>query len=489
MPLARTLLPAWPQLSMVPPFASLFRPRIIMTPSTADQKNRSYHIWTMGCQMNEADSRRVASELEHLGYQPSDVAEEADLVILNTCVVKQQAEDRIYGRLGSLKTAKAERPDMTLALMGCFVGVKEAPRLRQSFPFVDVFMPPSDSAPLIDYLQQSQLYDGALLADQRDRDLRDVLQDAPLLLPLDQRKANTVSAHVPVVLGCSHACSFCIIPYRRGKERSRERAEVLDEIRQLVDQGIKEITLLGQIVDRYGLELDDPTTLAQLLRDAHEISGLERIRFLTSHPNWMTDELLDAVAELPRAMPHLEVPIQAGNDEVLGNMRRGYTVDDFRRLVERIRVRTPQAAINTDIIVGFPGETEEQFEDTVRICDGIRFDKIHLSKYSERPRTVAARRHPDTVSEEEKSRRWHRLDGLQREWLTTSQEQIVGQTVEVLVDRHAKGRPGGRTPQNKLVYIDTEPRDELLGKLVQVDIHYASPYSMIGTLNEEIHGC
>ena len=171
--------------------------------------------------MNEADSRRVASELEHLGYQPSDAPEESDLVILNTCVVKQQAEDRIYGRLGSLKTAKERRPDMTLALMGCFVGVKEAPRLQKTFPFVDVFMPPSDSGPLLDYLQQTKLYDGALEAEAQDRNLRDLVQDADLLLPIEQRKANAISAHVPIVLGCSHACSFCIIPYRRGRERSR----------------------------------------------------------------------------------------------------------------------------------------------------------------------------------------------------------------------------------------------------------------------------
>ena len=436
----------------------------------------------MGCQMNEADSRRVASELEHLGYQPSDAPEESDLVILNTCVVKQQAEDRIYGRLGSLKTAKERRPDMTLALMGCFVGVKEAPRLQKTFPFVDVFMPPSDSGPLLDYLQQTKLYDGALEAEAQDRNLRDLVQDADLLLPIEQRKANAISAHVPIVLGCSHACSFCIIPYRRGRERSRERQDVLQGVRLLVDQGVKEITLLGQIVDRYGLELDAPTTLARLLRDVHEIEGLERIRFLTSHPNWMTDELLDAVAELPRAMPHLEVPIQAGNDEVLEGMRRGYTVDDFRRLTDRIRSRIPDAAINTDIIVGFPGETDAQFEDTCNVCQEIGFDKIHLSKYSERPKTVAARFHPDTVSEKDKTRRWHQLDGIQRELLAVKQQQTVGETVEVLIDRHAKGRPGGRTPHNKLVYIDAEPHESLLGQTRAVTIHHATPYSMIGSL-------
>jgi tRNA-2-methylthio-N6-dimethylallyladenosine synthase len=441
---------------------------------------KTYHIWTMGCQMNEADSRRVSSELEHLGYQPIQDPEVADLVLLNTCVVKQQAEDRIYGRLGSLKTAKQKRPDMTLALMGCFVGVKEAPRLRKAFPFVDVFLPPSDSAPLMDFLEEHKLYEGIREDELESRSLRDAIQDADLLLPVEQRRANAVTAHVPVVLGCSHACSFCIIPYRRGRERSRQMADIVNEVRGLAAQGIREVMLLGQIVDRYGLELDDPTTLAALLRDIHDIDGLERIRFLTSHPNWMTDELIDTVAELPRAMPHFEVPIQAGNDEVLKGMRRGYSVSDFRKLVDRIRDRIPDAAINTDIIVGFPGESEEQFQETCDVCEDILFDKIHISKYSERPKTVAARHHPDDVSEPEKTRRWHTLDGIQRQILDEKQAAFQGNSLDVLVERHQKGRWGGRTPHNKLVFFASD--DDLLGQTVPVTITHTTPYTMIGDL-------
>jgi tRNA-2-methylthio-N6-dimethylallyladenosine synthase len=243
----------------------------------------------MGCQMNAADSRRLAQQLEHVGFSPTPQPEEADLVVLNTCVVKQQAEDRIYGRLGSLKTVKERRPGLTIALMGCMVGVKEAPRLKKAFPFVDVFMPPSDTQPLLDHLQTSELLADVMDAAARERALRDALQDGDLLLPLEER-GRSVTAFVPVVLGCSHACSFCIIPYRRGKERSRPVADILAETRNLAAQGVREIMLLGQIVDRYGADLGD-VDLADLLRQIHEIDGLARIRFLTSHPNWVSENL------------------------------------------------------------------------------------------------------------------------------------------------------------------------------------------------------
>jgi tRNA-2-methylthio-N6-dimethylallyladenosine synthase len=439
--------------------------------------DRSYYIWTIGCQMNEADSRRLSSELEHIGYQRTESAEDADVVVLNTCVVRQQAENKIYGRLGSLKSVKADRPTQTLALMGCMVGVKEAPRLKERFPYVDVFLPPSDSGPLLDYLEANELYDASRLLDAEDRQLRDALQDAELLLPADQR-ASAVTAHVPIVLGCSHACTFCIIPYRRGVERSRPVDDVLEEVRSLVDQGIREVTLLGQIVDRYGLELPEPTTLAALLRQVHEIPGLARIRFLTSHPNWMTDELLDTVAELDRVCPHLEVPVQAGNDEVLAAMRRGYTVADYRTLIDRIRDRIPKAAINTDIIVGFPGESESQFMETLHLVEELRFDKVHLARYSPRPKTVASRRMNDDVPESEKARRWHAVDAVQKAILEEKHRARLGATVEVLVERRQNDRWVGRTPDNCLVFFDDAA--PALGKLRQISITHAGPYSLRG---------
>ncbi|MCJ8331948.1 MAG: tRNA (N6-isopentenyl adenosine(37)-C2)-methylthiotransferase MiaB [Lentisphaeria bacterium] len=438
-------------------------------------EQKHYHIWTMGCQMNEADSRRLGSQLERLGYAPEALPEKADLVVMNTCVVRQQAENKIYGRLGSLKTAKEKNPEMTIGLMGCFVGVREATRLKKEFPFVDVFMPPSDTSALIEYLYENELYTEEL----ENRQMRDLIQDSDLLLPIEQR-GNAVLGYVPIVLGCSHACTFCIIPYRRGRERSRQRTDILTEVRSLADQGVKEVMLIGQIVDRYGQDLDGDYDLADLLRDVNGIDGLERVRFLTSHPNWMTDKLLDTVAELDKLCPHLEVPIQAGNDEVLKNMRRGYTVDDYLKLHDRIKYRLPDAAINTDIIVGFPGETDEQFMDTYNLVKELKFDKVHLAKYSERPRTVAQRRMEDNVSDAEKERRRLMIDELFKEILTETNKKYQDQTLEILIEAKKKDRWQGRTGDNRLVFIEDE-RD-LLGQLLDVKITATRPFSLQGEL-------
>ena len=427
--------------------------------------------------MNQADSRHLASQLETIGYEPTKQPEDADVVVLNTCVVRQQAEDRIYGRLGSLKTIKAKRPDMTIGLMGCLVGVKEAPRLRQRFPFVDVFMPPSDTKPLIDYLQVYEETKDVMDIENRERSIRDRIQDAISLLPVEQR-GKAVSAFVPIVLGCSHACTFCIIPYRRGVERSRPRKEIIAEIRHLVSQGIREVTLLGQIVDRYGLDLSPKSNLAELLRDIHNVEGLKRVRFLTSHPNWMTDELLDTVANLPKICPHLEIPVQSGNNEVLSYMRRGYTADQFLALISKIRRRMSDATINTDIIVGFPGETEQQFMDTYELLAQVRFDKVHISKYSPRPKTVSARKMNDEVTPEEKARRHRVLDQLQHEILIEKNKKLVGQSVEVLVEEKQKGRWRGRTPHNKIVFFDDGK--DCLGQIVWAKINRTSAYSLRG---------
>src|SRR5512147_2418010 len=236
--------------------------------------------------------------------------------------------------------------------MGCMVGVRGAEKLRAKLPFVDVFSPPSDPGPLISHLTQGEVQS----LEDSETTRRFLMMDEELILPIAEQ-GKLVSAHVPIVYGCSHACTFCIIPSKRGGERSRPVGDVVAEVRSLAKQGVKEVTLLGQIVDRYGKDTPDGPNLAALLRIIHEVEGLERIRFLTSHPNWMTDELLDAVAELPKVMPHIEVPVQAGDDEVLTNMRRGYSAEGDRRLVECIRARIPGGSVATDIIVGFPGET------------------------------------------------------------------------------------------------------------------------------------
>ena len=434
-----------------------------------------YHIWTEGCQMNVADSLRVASALEHLGYQPTRLADEANVIVLNTCVVRQSAEDKAYGRLHTLRPLKAQRPGLVINLMGCLVGVKGHDHLQKRFPFVDVFSPPSDPGPLVAFLTQGESRELQLSETEQ----RHAVMDGDLRLPLDER-GRLVATHVPVVLGCSHACTFCIIPYRRGVERSRSVGDILSEVRSLVAQGVKEITLLGQIVDRYGKDIPDGPSLAALLRIVHQVDGLERIRFLTSHPNWMTGELLDVVAELPKVMPHIEVPVQAGDDQVLEAMKRGYTANDYRHLVRRIRERIPGVSIATDIIVGFPGETEEQFRRTYDLLEELRLDVAHLARYSPRPGTVAERRLPDDVPEAEKWRRFRLLEEQHERISGEINTRYLGELVEVLFEDQVRGRWRGRTPTNKLVFVESS--EDLRGQLRQVRVTWAGPWSMQAAL-------
>ena len=442
---------------------------------SARMTNKKYHVWTEGCQMNVADSQRVGSSLEHLGYTFTDTAEEADVIVLNTCVVRQSAEDKALGRLSSLKPLKDKNPDLVINLMGCLVGVRGAEKLRAKLPMVDVFSPPSDPGPLISYLTQGEIR--ALETDETTR--RFEVMDGDLLLPVHEQ-GKLVSAHVPVVYGCSHACTYCIIPYQRGIERSRPVGDIIAEVRSLAAQGVKEITLLGQIVDRYGKDIPDGPDLAGLLRLAHEVDGIQRIRFLTSHPNYFSTDLMDTVAELPKLMPHIEVPIQAGDDLVLENMKRGYTNQQYRDLVATIRERIPDCSIATDIIVGFPGETEEQFNETYRLLADLKLDVAHLARYSPRANTVSERRLDDDVSDADKRRRFHLLEDLQEEIVSEINAKFLGQQVEVLFEEKVKGRWKGRTPTNKLVFVESD--EDLRGQIEHVTVTWTGPWSMQASL-------
>lgn len=425
--------------------------------------------------MNVADSQRIASALERLGYRAAPQIEQADVIVLNTCVVRQQAEEKAWGRVTSLKPLKDQNPNLTINLMGCMVGVKGAEHLRRQLPFVDVFSPPSDPGPLVSHLTQND----SRFIEMQETKKRFAVMDGDLLLP-EAERGTLVTAHVPAVYGCSHACTFCIIPYRRGAERSRRLGEIVDEVRTLAAQGVKEVTLLGQIVDRYGKDVPDGPTLPDLLRNVHEVEGIERFRFLTSHPNWMTDELLETVAELPKVMPHIEVPIQAGDDEVLANMKRGYTGDDYRRLVARIRQIIPNVSIATDVILGFPGETGEQFRSTYDLLAELKLDVVHVARYSERRGTVAARRLADDVPEDEKMRRLKAIEALQEPILAEINARYLAETVKVLFEEEVKGRWKGRTETNKLVFAQSDRN--LRGQVLPVQITWTGPWSMQGRL-------
>jgi tRNA-2-methylthio-N6-dimethylallyladenosine synthase len=437
-----------------------------------------YHIWTEGCQMNVADSQRVGSSLEHLGYSFTEKPEEADVIVLNTCVVRQSAEDKAAGRLTSLSPLKKKNPNLVINLMGCMVGVRGAEKLQARFPFVDVFSPPSDPGPLISHLTQGEIRS----TEDAETTRRFMMMDEELILPQAER-GKLISAHVPIVYGCSHACTFCIIPYQRGVERSRPVGDIVAEVRSLAKQGVKEITLLGQIVDRYGKDIPDGPNLAGLLRIIHEVEGVERIRFLTSHPNYFGEELIDTIAELPRVMPHIELPIQAGDDEVLSNMKRGYTQQNYRDLVEKIRSKLPDCSIATDIIVGFPGETDEQFMQTYRVLSDLKLDSAHLARYSVRAGTVATRRMDDNVTDEEKMRRFRMLEELQEQIVGEINKKYLGQQVDVLFEEKVKGRWRGRTPTNKLVFVESE--DDLRGKVLPVTVTWTGPWSMQAALPKQ----
>ncbi len=437
--------------------------------------------------MNVADSERVAAGLERLGFMPTDRAEDAEVVVLNTCVVRQQPEDKAVGRLNQLKKYKRRHPNGVLALMGCMVGVKDTAALEARFPWVDLFLPPSDPTALWALLaERGDLSEAqTLIADAEARRL--AIGRADTVLPPSQA-GRVVSDYIPIVLGCSHACTYCVIPYRRGAERSRPPEVIVAEARQMVAQGVQEITLLGQIVDRYGYDLpafadaqqkkDMP--LVTLLREVHAIEGLRRLRFLTSHPNWMKEPLLHAVAELPKVCEHIEAPIQSGDDEILRRMRRGYTVDDYRRLVARIRELIPGVSIATDIIVGFPGETEAQFQHTYDLLAELRLDKAHIARYSPRPQTVATRRFEDNLPREEKERRRRALDELQGEILAEKNARYLGQTVDILVEgfQERTGRWFGRTRTDRLVFFEAE--GAWLGRMAPVAITWAGPWSLVG---------
>ena len=420
----------------------------------------SYYIWTIGCQMNKADSESLSTALNKAGLSAAPNASQADVVVLNSCVVRQSAEDKVVGNLGMMKSVKAKKPGQILALMGCMVGARTED-LERRFPQVDLFMRPQQFSPMLDLLEER-------LGIDTEGCLSAVAPASP-----------SVSSYVPVIHGCDLMCTFCIIPFRRGRQVSRPVEEITHQVDLMTRRGMKEVTLLGQTVDAYGHDFDEPCDLSRLLHAVHSVEGLERLRFLTSHPIFMSQDIIDAVADLPKVCEHINLPFQAGDDEVLEAMRRRYTQGQYRELVDRIRQTVPDVAISTDVIVGFPGETREQFMETYNLVEDVGFDKVHMAAYSPRPGTFAHRRLPDSVSLEEKQHRLKALESLQKDIQEKKNRRIVGATEEVLVEGRKKGRWQGRTRQDKLVFFE-HPSD-MLGRTVEVKIEAATAWSLRGT--------
>ena len=419
----------------------------------------TFYIWTIGCQMNKADSDRLGSALEQLGLQEVERAGDADVVVLNSCVVRQSAEDKVANNLFQMRPVKKQRPEQVLALMGCMVGPK-ADDLQRRFPHVDLFMRPQQYEPLLELVGERLAVDWEGCVGS--------------LAPLHPE----VTSYVPIIHGCDLMCTFCIIPYRRGRQVSRPVDEVVREVSLLSERGVKEVTVLGQTVDAYGHDLEERPDLADLLTRLNDVPGLERIRFLTSHPSYMSRRIVRAVADLPKVCEHINLPVQAGDDEVLRRMRRPYTSNEYRELVSSIRETIPNVSMSTDLIVGFPGETEEQYQQSVSLLEELRFDKVHCAAYSTRPGTIADRSMPDDVPSEEKTRRMKAVDELQESIASEINAQYLGTTVEVLVDGHKRGKWQGRTRSDKLVFFPDDV--DRLGQLVNVQIEKAGPWSLQG---------
>jgi tRNA-2-methylthio-N6-dimethylallyladenosine synthase len=424
----------------------------------------SYHIWTIGCQMNTADSERLAGALEQLGLRESPSIQEADVIVLNSCVVRQSAEDKVVSTLGLAKHVKNSNSQRIVALMGCMVGPKTHD-LERRFPFVDAFMRPQEYGPLLRLL-------GNRLGVDAEGCLGTLVPPKP-----------SISAHIPVIHGCDKFCTFCIIPYRRGREISRPIEEIVDEAEALVRRGVKEVTLLGQNVDSYGHDLPGNPDLADLLSAVNQVNGLYRIRFLTSHPNDMSPRIVHAVRELQKVCEHINLPFQAGDDQVLENMRRGYTSKQYRTLVKNIRDTMPGVSITTDLIIGFPGETQERFQRSLDMLLEVQFDKVHVAAYSERTGTIASRKLEDDVSKEDKKVRLRTVEEIQKVIASQINEKYKGERLEVLVDGRQKGKWRGRTRSDKLVFFQDDA--DLLGKLVRVKIEHTSPWSLRGALAKE----
>ena len=422
----------------------------------------TFHIWTLGCQMNQADSLKLAAGLQRAGYRPAINPDAADLAVINTCAVRQHAEDRAYGRLHRLKQRRERGEELRIAVMGCMVGQK-TDDLERRFPFVDVWARPQEFDPILEAA-------GAA---------RDVSEGEFWAVTFGEPTGPT--AFVPVIHGCNKFCTYCIVPLRRGREESRPVDDILGEVRHLAERGVREVTLLGQTVEAYGHDLEGGAEgrpdLATLFEGIEAIDGILRTRFLTSYPKDMTDRIIDAVADLPKVCEHFNIPVQSGDDRMLARMRRGYTVVEYEERVGRIRSRMPDAALATDVIVGCPGETDEEFQSTVDLLERIEFDVIHVAAYSPRPGTYAHRKLDDDVPRELKRERLQAIEEIHARSSAKRNARLLGSTVEVLVEREEEGRVTGRTRGGHLVHFDAQG---VLGQLVDVSVSEVTSWSLRG---------
>ena len=425
----------------------------------------SFNISTVGCQMNVSDSEKLSSSLVKMGFESQNSYEDSSIIVVNTCVVRQSAEDTTTGFLGKLRKIKSKSPEKIIIVMGCMVG-PDSSSLRKRFSHVDLWARPQEFHPILD-----------LLSVRFNKDMEGCLSD---LAPISPK----ISAFVPIVHGCNKFCTFCIIPFRRGKETSRDLTEIYNEIDLMVDRGLKEVTLLGQNVDSYGHDLRQRLDLAELVEKIHEIKGLERIRFLTSHPNDMSRRIISLVADLPKVCESINLPVQAGDNTVLVNMRRGYTVNQYLRKIDFIKSKIPGISLTTDLIVGFPNETNEQFQNSINLLKEIQFDKVHVAAYSNRNGTYASRKLPDNIDRSTKKERLNLVDDLQKNIQKSLNSKMLSKKYQILVEGRKRGVMHGRTRTDKIVYLNGDLSklldNSIIGKIINVKITDYSSWSLSG---------
>jgi tRNA-2-methylthio-N6-dimethylallyladenosine synthase len=433
---------------------------------------KRFYIETFGCQMNDLDSEKIAGNLCLSGMEPAGDPSQADVIILNTCSVRERAVQKVYARLGEIKQHKSHRQELVVGVVGCMAQL-EGERILKRAPFVNILAGPQKGHVMSQLVERSFLTHSPTVVDLRSDD-----DPAPLENPYIMRH-NLWQASVTISEGCNRDCTYCVVPATRGKERVRQSASILREVEGLVARGYFEILLLGQTVNSYVDRTAGSLSFAGLLVRMAEIKGLKRIRFTSPHPADFTDELLDAMVSCPQICNHVHLPVQSGSTKVLQAMRRGYTREEYLRVINRIQNAPRPIALSTDLIVGFPGETEEDFRDTLTLVDAVQYDSAYSFKYSPRPNTVALNL-GDEVSDEEKSRRLDILQEKQRTIQRMKNSEYLGRTMEVLVDDKARSRVSlrGRTSNNKIVNFDGP--DSLMGQLVKVEVTSIGPNSLRG---------
>jgi tRNA-2-methylthio-N6-dimethylallyladenosine synthase len=440
---------------------------------------RRYHITTFGCQMNKADSERMAGILEDMGFEWSEDPYAADVVLYNTCTIRDNAEQKVYSYLGRQAKRKHEKPDLTLIVAGC-VAQQEGEQLLRRVPELDLVMGPQHANRLQDLLEEV-LAGNQVVATEPIEIMEDITKP---------RRESTVTAWVNIIYGCNERCSYCVVPNVRGVEQSRTPEAIRAEMEELGRQGYKEVTLLGQNIDAYGRDLPGVTetgrhkhTLTDLLYYVHDVPGIDRLRFATSHPRYFTERLIRACQALPKVCEHFHIPFQSGDNEILKAMKRGYTHERYRQIIAKIRELMPDASISADAIVGFPGETEEQFENTLKLVEEIAFDQLNTAAYSPRPGTPAAT-WENQISEEVKSDRLQRLNHLVATKAAERSQRYLGRIEEVLVEEQNPKeltQVMGRTRGNRLAFFPGNIQ-ELKGELVNVKITEVRAFSLTGEI-------